>query len=87
MMKINRKEKAKMVKKNNYNVFYDYETGKPVVVIAGLENYNRAKQIANNHYKVSVGSLRVCYAKIENKDTVMYDISKKDANAVAIIKD
>ena len=77
-----------MVKRNSeFKTLYDVETGKPVVVIEGVENYDRAKQIANAHFKVSVGLLTVCYAKTEEDGSVTYDVAKKDANAVAVIKE
>lgn len=70
-----------------YDVYYDSETGKPVVVIAGTENYDAARTIANKHFKVSIGLLTVCFARIEADGSVTYDVAKKDANAVAIIKE
>ena len=76
-----------MKKTSEYEVFHDVETGKPVVIIRGIENYGKAKQIANRHYKVSVGMLGVRYAKVVDDDTVEYDVAKKDANAIAIVKE
>ena len=52
-----------------------------------VQDYGKAKQIANRHYKVSVGMLGVRYAKIIDDDTVEYDVAKKDANAIAIVKE
>ena len=76
-----------MKKQSDYSVYYDAESGKPVVVIAGVDNYDKARSIANKHFKVSVGFLTVCFARIEADGTVTYDVAKKDANAVAIIKE
>lgn len=76
-----------MKKTNEYEVFHDVVTGESIVVIRGIENYDRAKQIANKHYKVSVGRLSVRYAKIIDNDEVEYDVAKKDANAIAIVKE
>lgn len=76
-----------MKKTSEYEVFHDVVTGESIVIIRGIENYDKAKQIANRYYKVSVGRLSVRYAKVVDDDTVEYDVAKKDANAIAIVKE
>ena len=64
---------------NEYEVYYDEETGKPVVVMDLNEKHPAT--VANQHFKVSKKDIVVAFGRKE-KDFVMYGVPLKDANVV-----
>ncbi len=69
---------------NEYEVYYDEETGKPVVIMD--LNVCHPVTVANQHFKVSVKDISVCFGRKE-KDFVMYGVPMKDANVVTCYVD
>lgn len=69
---------------DEFEVFFDDETGQTIVVIMDADiGQEEAKTIANRKFKTSKDNLKVVYAKVKS-NTVMYDLKREKANAVAV---
>ena len=72
-----------------YQIYRDVNTHKTVVIIKDKSiGFDKAKTIANNHFRVSLDMLKVYYAMTMPKGMAHYNenwIGERTANAYAVV--